>query len=156
MRFIQLSTLVIGLMVLLTGCNLARDTGTWRGSVVVREEGRMPETCEVEIELTHSDDHLQFHHLAANCDSYASKWHPGSFNITGHSVWKNGEMIGWAKEDGSANLELTDRVTDQRYPLPATRVIVAWTRIGDGLEFTQETYFSGRIQRSNGYLRKVR
>jgi hypothetical protein len=156
MRFIQLATLVIGFLVLLTGCNLARDTGTWRGSVVVREEGRFPETCEVEIELTHSDDYLQFHHLMASCQAYSTKWHPGSFNLQGQNVWKNGERIGWAREDGSANLELTDRVTDERYPLPAHRVIVAWARIGEGLDFSQETYSAGRIQRSSGFLRRVR
>lgn len=156
MKTILSVTLGLALAIGLTGCNIVRDTGLWRGTVVVRDELRAPYTCEVEIDLTHTDDTLAIHHLLTSCNAYSSKWHPGTFELLGSSAWKNGRNIGWAREDGSANLELDDNTADERFPMPSNRVILSWVRVGEGIEFTQETYYAGRIQRSTGLLRKTR
>jgi len=153
-----ISKIFLGLMItlVLSGCDLKRDSGLWRGTVVVRDEMRNPYTCELEVDISHTDRDLILHHMLTSCKAYSAKWHPGTYEVHGESVWKNGRSVGTALPDGTVSLELNDQVADDRYPMPASRVIVSWMRVGEGLEFTEEAYFAGRIQRSSGLLRRVR
>jgi len=141
----------------LTGCDIKRDSGLWQGTVVVREDdGRPNYTCQVELNLTHTDETVTVHHLLTSCEAFASKWHGDTYEVHGTSLFYNGRDIGWVRDDGSATLELRDYEMTQRFPTLADKVLLSWTRVGDSLEFTEEVTFAGRMKRSSGWLRKVR
>jgi len=151
-----LALLSLGAAILfgMSGCVMLEDSGTWRGTAVNRDDFREPYTCDMELELTHSDDQIILHHVAANCGSYRGVWHPGSFEVHGSTIFKNGKAVGWARDDGSATIDVDDpsRYFDERYPYPASRVVISWVKVGERMEYTEEAYFAGRVQRTNGWL----
>lgn len=154
-----LPSLVFAMAILfgLTGCDIKRDSGLWRGTVVVREDdGRSPYTCQVELNITHTGETVTIHHLTTSCDAFASKWHGDTYEVHGHSLFYNGRDVGWARDDGAVILELEHGDMRERFPILADKVMLSWLRVGDSLEFTEEVSFASRTKRSTGWLRKVR
>jgi hypothetical protein len=141
----------------LTGCDIKRDSGVWQGTVVVREDdGRPDTTCQMEINLTHTDETVTIHHLYTACEAFASRWQGDTYEVHGMSLFYNGRDVGWVRGDGSVTMELRDYEMTQRFPTLADKVMLSWTRVGDSLEFTEEVTFAGRKKRSSGWLRKMR
>jgi hypothetical protein len=151
---LALLTFAAAILVGLSGCEVMDDTGTWRGTAVNRDDFREPYTCNMETKLTHTDDEVILHHIVADCGAYRGVWHPGKFEVHGTTVWKNGRAVGWAKDDGSVTLDINDPagMFDERYPYPASRVVISWVRVNGRLEYTEEAHFAGRVQRTHGWL----
>lgn len=147
-------TLGIGLIVGLSGCRMIGDSGVWSGSAVSRDGVYESYSCNVEVDITHTEEYVTLHHVATDCGRYAGRWQAGTFEIHGTTVWRNGKPVGWARDDGSVTLDIDDpsKFLDQRYP--ATRLVISWMRVGDSLEYTEEAYFAGRVQKTNGWLRR--
>ncbi|RZA08667.1 MAG: hypothetical protein EOP11_04160 [Proteobacteria bacterium] len=149
-------TLAIALVVAFQGCRVIDDTGVWRGTAVNRDDFRESYTCNLETDLTHTDSEIILHRITTDCGAYRGSWRPGTFEVHGTSIWKNGRAVGWARDDGSVTIDVTDPINtfDERYPYPASRVVLSWTLINGSLEYTEEAYFAGRVQRTHGWLRR--
>jgi hypothetical protein len=156
MKTILAKFCVVACGLALVACDLKRDAGLWRGTVVVRDEVRGNSLCDLEVDITHSSEHLMIHHVAVSCDGFRAKWHPGNYEIHAGAIWKNGRAVGWEHNDGSVTLELNDFTMDSRYPFPAHRVVLSWSLAGDSLDYREDSYFAGRVQSTSGWLRKVR
>lgn len=151
---LALLSLAAAILFGMSGCVMLEDSGTWRGTAVNRDDFREPYTCDMELDLTHTDDDLTLNHISANCGAYRGTWHPGHFEVRGSTLWKNGKTVGWARDDGSVTIDVNDPslLFDERYPYPASRVVISWVKVGERLEYTEEAYFAGRVQRTHGWL----
>ncbi len=149
-------TLGVALIAGLSGCRMIGDSGVWSGSAVSRDGFRESYSCNVEVDITHTEEYVTLHHVATDCGTYAGRWHAGTFEIHGGTVWRNGKAVGWARDDGSVTLDITDpsKFLDNRYPYPASRLMISWMRVGESLEYTEEAHFPGRVQKTNGWLRR--
>jgi hypothetical protein len=157
MKFLSFSLLMIWAALSLTGCDVKRDSGLWQGTVVVRDdEGGAPETCQVELDLTHTDEAVTVHSLRTSCEHFSSRWEGDTYDIQGNSLYYDGRDVGWVREDGSAIVELKQDQMRDRFPILADRVVLSWMRVDGRLEFTQEVYFAGRVTRSTGWLQRLR
>lgn len=146
----------LALAVGLSGCTFHEDSGVWRGSVL-RTDGSGPSKyCDLEVDIAHSDQKVVVHSLTTNCDSYSLRWRPGTYEVFGETIWRQGRPVGWARANGSASLEISDYagMADERYPLGAHKVVLSWHRTGASLEFTEEAHFHDRVQRTSGWLRR--
>ena len=138
----------------LTGCEVAPDTGNWRGTGVYRDGIHAPVTCNLKLDLTHTDEYVRIHQIGSDCAFKSAYWQAGTFDLHGTSLWKNGRIVGSATSNGAVTIDLLDPLVDDRYPFPAQKVTLSWTRVGSYLEYTEETYFDGKVQRTHGWLRK--
>jgi hypothetical protein len=138
----------------LMGCELVRapDSGTWKGTAVFRDELYQPITCDMTLDLIHTDDSLRIYNIQNDCQRGSNRWSALSFDIHGSELWQGGRVVGHASSDGSVSFELPDAYYNSNFPVPASRVVVAWTKVGSALEFTQETYFANTVQRTHAWL----
>lgn len=150
-----LIALIPGSFVLgLTGCDLAPDSGSWRGTAAVSDTLHGYSSCSVELNLTHNEETVTVHKIESNCAQVVTTWDAISFDVHGEQLWKDNRVVGRASERGSVSFELNDPYLDNRFPYPARKVIVTWTKVGNDLEFTEDTYFEGRTHRVHAWLKK--
>ena len=144
------------LTLLLSGCDLKQDSGLWKGTVLVREgDGRPAYQCDVELQITHTDQNVTLHHVRNVCPHFTSKWHGDTFEVHNQSLIYRGQDVGWARPNGDVTLELREFQMRDRFPILADRVVLSWKRTGMSLEFSEEVTFAGRTKLSSGWLRKV-
>lgn len=135
--------LVPGSFVLgLSGCYVAPDTGVWSGTAVFREGNLAPVNCELKVSITHREEELSLHRRSLNCRQTASTWWPETFDIRGETLWQGWRQVGNAQSSGSASIELDFPVATSRYPHPAEKVRVSWSRVGSYLEFSEDSQFT--------------
>ncbi len=139
----------------LTACDVQRDSGLWRGTVKVREEGRTVRECDVELNLTHTNETMTIHHLHTGCDAYGARWEGESFEVHERSLFLRGREVGWVTLDGTAELALQRYDLGESYPLLADELRLSWQRKGEGLGFTEEVTYAGRKRYSTGTLWRV-
>ncbi len=141
----------------LTACDFKPDSGLWSGNVEVQNEGLRSHDCNLEVDITHTDDHITLHHVSNRCYYYSSKWHGGTFEVRGTGVWKRDRLVGWAQADGTVTLQLDESVIDDRFPFPAQRMVVSWNRVGGQLRYSEDAYTDlRRVHSASGWLSKSR
>lgn len=136
----------------LSGCIQAPDTGAWSGQAVYRDGFRDATTCNLKLDLTHTDEYVRVHSIESDCNVYKTRWQAGTFERHGDTLWRDGRIVGHADDAGSVSLNLEHPYQDDDYPFTANRVTVSWTRVGNYLEYTEEAYFDNKIQRTHAWL----
>lgn len=152
-----LLALIPGSFVLgLSACDLvqAPDTGVWKGTAVFRDGVKDPVTCELTLDLSHTDETLRVYRIDHNCSRTRTSWRATTFDVKGKDLWRGTRHVGYASRDGDASFEFDAFELEDQYMYPAQRLMVSWAKVGEALEFTQEIYFEGRTQRVHAWLKK--
>lgn len=142
-------------VLVLNGCVVREDSGTWEGQVMVRDESPYPHYCNVRVYIHHTDEDIEFREVYNSCHLYQSQWWPALYEVRGTTIWSGGEVVGWSRSDGSAGLAQNhDDYTS--FPAVKRRVEISWTKDGDGLNFVEEYTVDKKRRLTTGYLRKER
>lgn len=155
MKTLFKSFLALGVCASLSGCVVIEDSGVWSGRLYSQSDNQNGYGCDLELDMSHFDDQLTIHSIDTNCGGPQARWAPKPFYVTNGNLWRGSQVVGWSREDGSTSFTLDnpqDGSWSERYPFPAHRVVISWQQHGNSMEYTEDAYFAGSVQRTRGTL----
>lgn len=149
-------SLVVFSLFALTACYVYPDNGKWAGVGSYNDEGANDHrACNFNLEITHISDTVAVDSLQASCGGrLLASLKPGSFKREGERVMSNGNQIGRIYADGTVEIDVYAANLFQRHPYANSRVVIAWTHMGEQLHFSVREGDGPRTRRFDGWLRR--
>lgn len=140
--------LLVGVLLSLSACTSAPDTGYWTGTATYQDAyGRTQYCSSAQFDVSHTEHFLEVNRITFYCDSEVISWGPASFDLHDDTAVRYGQNVGWGKIDGSAWLDLSDPVLDKS-------VTVHWYRSGEFLVYQEDVRSHSGSYVINATLRK--